>query len=413
MNRITALFLSTLPLLLTGPLYGCATASSDEVVTTPDELRARFPLRVSLYPWIPEVNAFAAWIEADFESKNPDIDLVVRTIEKSFDDQPEFVADLAYETDKAIIALTDVTSDDFQDLVEVDTLTLGSLAAAHAIDPFRVRSLDFLPAADESVTWHGQHFGVPHWTCGYFIISEDPAIRQAHNVDQLVDVLEAEGTDRVHLAGSMDGSWESISVYLAAFLDTHPHGDMEAALTRPLEPAVLHQLEALRPACIKDGVNYCAGDGADLFATGGADAAFGFSEAMNTILSNPAKTVGTLHIASATLGGGDTPVGFVDALVKSPKCSSGRCRSAAQRFADYYVSDPTFEGSLMTTPSGVPRYLLPSTSSALEFGAVGRDRLYGELKHEIKRTVALPNTGVPEARAAGTIRPQVQAALGL
>jgi hypothetical protein len=89
------------------------------------------------------------------------------------------------------------------------------------------------------------------------------------------------------------------------------------------------------------------------------------------------------------------------------------CRSAAQRFADYYVSDRTFEGSLMTTPSGVPRYLLPSTSSALGFGAVGRDRLYGELKHEIKGAVALPNTGVPEARAAGTIRPQVQAALGL
>jgi thiamine pyridinylase len=379
-----------------------------------DELRTRVPLRVSLYPWIPEPEAFFAWVKSDFEAKNPDIELVVRALEKSFDWEPGFVADLAYETDKAIAALNDPSDPDAQDLVEIDTLTLGTLARSHAIVPFRTRGQDFLLAADEAVRWQNQSFGVPHWTCGYFIISEDPAIQRARNARELVATLEAEHTDRVDLAGTMDGSWDSISVYLDALHDTFPNRDTQAALTQPqLDPVVLGQLETLRPACTKDGVNYCGGDAVDLFATGGADALFGFSERLNPILAHPDKTVGTLHIASATLGGGDQPLAFVDALVKSPQCTSQRCRDAAQRFADYYVSDRTFEASMMDTPSGVPRYLLPSTSSSLEFGRVGRDRLYGELKREIKRAHALPNSGVPEARAAGTIRPQVQAALGL
>jgi hypothetical protein len=124
--------------------------------------------------------------------------------------------------------------------------------------------------------------------------------------------------------------------------------------------------------------------------------------------------VGELHIASAPLGAGDHSIGFVDALVRSPECTA-RCSRAAQRFAAYYISDRVFEVSLMAldTTDGVPRYLLPSTTSAFEYGLVKQDRFYRELRHEIRGTRALPNSGVPEARAAGLIRPQVEAALGL
>jgi thiamine pyridinylase len=361
-----------------------------------------------LYPWIPEPRSFVAWIESDFESQNPDIDLVVRPLSKSY------AIDLAYDTDKAVAALTDSNDPDFQDLIEIDTLTLGTLGAQGAIAPFDISGMSFLPAASEAVTWNAQRFGVPHWTCGYFVISEDQAIKHTNSVNELISTLEQQGTDRVNLAGDLDGSWDSVAVYLDAFRDTYPGGDMQDALQQPeIDPVVAQQFRALRSACTKDGTNYCAGDAVDLFATGGADALVGYSERLNPILSHRARAVGDLHITSATLGGGDQPTAFVDALVKSPLCSSEQCRSAAQRFAAYYVSDEVFEVSLMAldSQSGVPRYLLPSTISSLEFGQVAQDRLYSELKLAIGGSRAYPNAGVPEAREAGVIRQQLKAAL--
>jgi thiamine pyridinylase len=409
-------------LIFASQLFACvtpatpATGATEESAIASEDLAGRLQLRISLYPWIPDPDSFLAFIEADFEAKNPDIDLVVRPLVKSYDWEPEFVADLAYEPDKTAAALTDKTNADFQDIVEIDTLTLGVLAEHNALAPFRVKGLSFLPFATDAGTWHGQPFGVPHWTCGYFVISENSAIRHTHNAEDLAATLDSTGTDRVGLAGALDGSWDSISVYLDGFRDTYPSGDMQQALQQPqIDPVVAEHFQHLRSVCIKDGVNYCGADAVDLFATGGANGLIGFSERLNPILAHPAKTVGELHIASATLGGGDAPVGFVDALVLSPQCSSERCRKAAQRFANYYVSDETFESSLMAldTAARVPRYLLPSTTSALEFGLVGQDRLYAELKGEIRKTTALPNVGVPEAREAAVIRPQMQAALGL
>lgn len=391
-------------------------ASDDLGVAAADGAKAPFQLRVSLYPWIPEPDSFIAWIESDFEAKNPDIDLVVRPLVKSYDWEPGYVADLAYEPDRAAAALTDEASDDFQHLVELDTVTLGAVAQSGAMAPFNVKGADFLPAASEAVRWDGRRFGVPHWTCGYFVISESPAVRQAGDVGELVATLASAGTERVDLAGDLDGSWDSISIYLDALNDTYPNVDMQGALSQPaIDATVAGYFQSLCPACTKDGVNHCADDAVDLFATGGADALIGFSERLNPILSHPARAVGELHVASATLGGGDRPTAFVDALVMSSKCTSARCRKAARRFATYYVSDETFEVALMAldTQGGVPRYLLPSTKSALEYGQVGRDRLYAQLKHEIRRARSFPNRGIPEAREAGVIRQQLQAALGL
>ena len=45
----------------------------------------RFQLKVALYPWVPAAESLVEWIEADFESKNPDVDLVVRPLERTYD----------------------------------------------------------------------------------------------------------------------------------------------------------------------------------------------------------------------------------------------------------------------------------------------------------------------------------------
>lgn len=380
------------------------------------ESHGRFQLRVSLYPWVPEADSFVQWIEEDFESKHPGIDLVVRSLVKSYDWEPEYVGDLAYESDKTYVALTDEGNPDFQHLVELDTLILGGLAERGAVAPFDVRGASFIPAAAEAVKWNGQTFGVPHWTCGYFVISENPKVRKANNVDRLISTLSAASTARVDLAGDLDGSWDSVLVYLDAFRDTYPGRDLQEALEQPgMNPVIEEHFRDLRSACSKDGISYCGEDAVDLFATGNADALIGYSERLHPILSHAGSTVGTLHIAAATLGEGDAPTLFTDALVMSPRCSSMQCRRAARQFAAYYVSNEVFEVALMSLDAGpaVPRYLLPSTTSAFDYGLVAQDRLYRQMKEEIRRARPYPNSGVPEAREEGIIQQELRQALGL
>ena len=144
-------------LALVSQFWACALPSSSSVEIdeqdsqVSDSLGAPFQLRVSLYPWIPDPESFLAWIESDFESQYPDIDLVVRALKRSHDWEPEYVGDLAYEPEKTVAALTDPSSADHQHLVEIDTLILRALAQSDAIVPFDVPGAGFLPSAKESV----------------------------------------------------------------------------------------------------------------------------------------------------------------------------------------------------------------------------------------------------------------------
>ena len=94
-----------------------------------------FRLKVALYPWVPNAESFMNWIEQDFESRNPGIELVVRPWKLANDE-----ADLSYDYDKATEALTTEGEDSqpIQHIIEIDTMTLGKLIEAGAIQKFEV-----------------------------------------------------------------------------------------------------------------------------------------------------------------------------------------------------------------------------------------------------------------------------------
>ena len=125
--------------------------------------------------------------------------------------------DLAYDYDETAAALTD-DGPDSQHLVEVDTVILDKLINAGAVQPFEIGGgVSFLPAALEAVTWGGSVYGVPHWTCGYFVISRLEEVREAGTLTELLSALETEGTNAVDLVGDLDGSWDSIVVLSRRF----------------------------------------------------------------------------------------------------------------------------------------------------------------------------------------------------
>lgn len=308
-------------------------------------------MKVALYPWLPDRKSFMDWIEKDFESKHPDIDLVVAKVEE--------VGDLAYEFQKTTEALKNEDSLDFQHLVEIDTVILGKLIENQAIQKFGVDSrVSFLPAAIEAVTWEDAVYGVPHWTCGYFVISRLEEVRQARNLSELLSALNAEDTRAVNLVGDLDGSWDSILIYLDAYTDTHPEASLEEALEKAnsagLDTSIRHGFERIGTACSLGERNHCSGsdDYVQVFANNDADALIGYSERLNKIFVDFTEAGDLFHVASAPLGAGDHPMLFTDAIVLSRTCETERCLGAASAFANYYVSDEVFEIVLMNRDSG-------------------------------------------------------------
>lgn len=130
------------------------------------------------------------------------------------------------------------------------------------------------------------------------------------------------------------------------------------------------------------------------------------------MLGHVSRTLGAsdVRITPAPLGNGKRSFLFTDALVQSPLCADPRCRDAARRFAEFYISDAVFETVLMAQDQGsgaVPRYLLPSTSGALSARRVAADPIYRQLRSAVADAQPYPNRGVPEAREWGQIRAAV------
>ena len=165
-----------------GLLAACASSTLQQTQDASRSASEKFKLKVSLYPYIPQQQEFADWIEEEFEHQHPDIDLVVRAMD---------AADLAYDHELAGAALKDETHPDHQHLLEIDTVILGELIEDEALLPFAVESVEFYPFAANAVTISGDVYGVPHWTCGNFLITPQNSVSAAQNASELLDSLEA------------------------------------------------------------------------------------------------------------------------------------------------------------------------------------------------------------------------------
>ena len=392
-------------------LVGCAASSPDRAPPS-TEHSDKFQLRVSLFAWVPEKERFARWIETSFQAEHPDIDLVVRPMKDAEADDN----DLSYDFAKTIEVLRDESHPDHQHLVEIDTVTLGKLVEKKAVQPFEVKRSDYFPFAQQAVRIGNVTYGVPHWTCGYFVMTTSTTVANARTAAELRRNLAALGTPRPDLGGAIGGSTDSVMVYLDAFQDTYPRVDLSTALDdQVLEQRVGAALGEVGAACTSDGAANCNANEGVMereFATGRLDALIGYSERLNEVLTTPGNTVARdrIRLAPAPLGAGRQTILYTDALVQSVRCTSSRCRDAARRFAEFYVSDRILALSMMGRDGGrgaVPRYLLPSTRGALRRPEVRPDPIYRQLAAWVDNARPYPNRGVPEAKKSGAIKAEV------
>ena len=277
------LFVGSVAALLAGAI-ACQSPQSDR-----DGVEARTTLRVAMFPYLPALGAngeFAKRIEQEFEGLHPDVDLEL-LVDPSIDYYDPFVV-AGWLRSKS----SDGKRKEPFDLVEIDTVLLGTLVDMEAIAEWPHGDTDLVRAGYEASRLDGRQYGVPHWLCGHFIITEDEAIARADTIDKLVVALEAAKTPRPNLVGNLLGSWNTAALYIDAWADSRSNPDPLEAIRLPLDADVVACLVTFASQGMDAGANPCI-DGTfnnwedpDLaptrFGKGKADALFGYSSACIT-----------------------------------------------------------------------------------------------------------------------------------
>ena len=122
-------------------------------------LEAQRELRVSIYPWIPDLaddklQTLLSWIETTFENENPEIDLQVSTA--AFD---------VYDLDDLKDNLIDDPS--APHIVEIDTILLGEIVDSGLIPQISLETYGlnvagaYLPFTLEAIQYNGSFYAVP------------------------------------------------------------------------------------------------------------------------------------------------------------------------------------------------------------------------------------------------------------
>lgn len=394
-------------------LYACNPGHSGEA----GQALTGSALRVSLYQWIPDAadDDFAALrtrVETEFESRNG-VDLEVSLSRDP--DMPEY----------DVTKLHDWLFGDGQyDVVEVDAILLGDLAAQGVIKPWRPypEDVDFHAAGVQASMIGADMYGVPHWLCGHFVLSRDPDILAATNLEDLINALSPGRTPAIpNVTARLAGSWNLPALYLDAWADSHGPSGLENAMKLPLDEGIVYGLKRLARECRVDSVNPClAGQMFDdfpdyaavQFAYGLSDATLGYSERLHIVLRY-ADDPQAIDLRSAPLAEGSQPITFADVFVVRAGCD-GACLEAARAFVQYMIEPETFAWILLAEDhvgedGRVPRYLIPATLSAFDAPGVAENRYFQTIRSEIDNATSYPNDGFVTRRTA--VRDSIEADL--
>lgn len=363
------------------------------------------PLKAVLFPYIPDAagDGFASLkqrLEADFEREHTDIDLDI-----VFDSNLDL-----YDLDEGgtMNQLLGQGAGAAQ-VVEVDTLVLGSLASRGWIQPLSFQTGPAYPAAEEAVRLSGASYGMPTYLCTYVVYSHSPQLQTATDAASLVRILRDVAPGKRPLAANFDGSWTLPSSYLDAWADTHPGAALSTAISLPLDSPTVAAFKTVVDSCsLEPDVNPCM-DGSydsntvaeEAFATEQANGFMGYTERLFYIRqARPTRPLP--EVISVPLGTGSAPAVFVDALVLNANCT-GTCAEDAEVFMTF-MSDPEVRRLIafsQDAPQGTsPRYLLQANRAFYQQEPARSDPMYQKYEPLLGGARPYPNQGFPENRRA-------------
>lgn len=352
-------------------------------------------LNVSLYPYLPS---------------NPDgnFDQMIKTIISEYQTaNPEVLLNPVLNGDINIYSYTDlptlIGADGF-DIMELDTLYLSFLAENNLVVENQISSADFWPAGVANVTYQGKTYGVPSWLCSEFLFAFDPAIKTLTSETEMISYMNGLTTNRAKLAGVFLGSWGLTADYLFGYAQNNGYANIASALTDPIDPSVVANINTISSECAFSGANDCItqsgykslpdGQVAKLLADGTTSTYMGFSE-QSFYIELFGGDLSQLSLTPMLWGTQQTPMLYTDAFVTSQaNCAADPCLSDAKAFTGLMVSDQmrnyiAFSGDL---PGGTPpRHLAVATQSFYQQANVKSDPIYSQLIPYLPTANAFPN----------------------
>jgi thiamine pyridinylase len=362
----------------------------------------RRPLRVALYPFVPDKAGLFRLVQESVARAHPDIDLRIVDLSDNYYDQD---------------APGGITNAD-ADVLEVDSVLIQDLIDAHRIQPLpseiRAAGGRMLRVAADAVASGSGWYGVPHWVCTNFLFADaqDPLAHAA----TLDDVVTAIGTTRPPGHGlliDLEGRLTLGELYLDALLDkyrTLETADPFVPLAHRDE-AVVGDLKRVRQLC---DLNLCRDSAyhqsaafyARLFARREGRALAGYSErlhdiadeTMNGCQRGQCRDLNQIAMVPLPLSSnGSQPFAWVDSFAVSQGCT-GACLRDALAFIHETTSVDAVRLQLTPASGEAPRYLMPALEDLYsDRQLLAAAPLYPKLHPAVEHAIAVREAGLNKA----------------
>ena len=254
--------------------------------------------------------------------------------------------------------------------------------------------VDWHPAAASAVTVNGEIYGYPHLLCTILLFTRNAQVAASATVDDLVRNINAAQPQYPYgLAGNLNSSWDTVSLYYDAYRENNfPYDNYYGAADEWSHDALkslrkIAQLCTLHPN-INECVNGYFNDNYDLpaklFGIRQTQALYGYSERLFHVLKEAVAANYTNNqntkIAPLPLGEiPNEPLFFTDAFVFRRGMSNDKLE-AARNFVQF-LATPKMQAAAVGAEETAKnkrllRYLLPISSKAYDEPPLNTDYFY-------------------------------------
>lgn len=364
--------------------------------------KARRPLRVILYPFLPDKTGVFRHVEQSFEQSFPEIDLQVIDLSDNYYDET------------SIHAITNTDAD----VLEVDSVFIQDLIDNERIQPIssslRASTGSMLRVAEDAVSQGPEWYGVPHWACTNYLFTrpKDP-LASAATLDDLVKALGKAHPAKQGLLIDLKGRSTLGELYLDALLDKHKTLAAAAPFlsVASRDQAAIDDLKTVRTLCDSDlcrdsTYHDMVGFYARLFARDEGRALVGYSErlyyvgteTLNACRTGACKGLDQVSMVPLALSSkGSQPFAWIDSFTIAKSCS-GQCLLDAEAFIRHTASVDEVRKLLIPAWGEAPRYLMPALSALYTDAELLKSApLYGDLYPGIKSAIAIRQAGLNAA----------------
>jgi len=377
----------------------CGSALSRSAVDSGGQVPAGpRPLRVVLYPFLPNFVAYKNWVVTQFKSAHPDIQLEIVDLSNNYYG--------SFTDDYVGCANADV--------YELDSVFLHDFALNKKIQPLpgsaAIPDEQFLKNAVAGVAVNGIRYGSPHWVCGNFLFfaASDDALRGVDTLDKLKTIIGSHLASQRGIAVDLKGKSTLGEFYLNAAVDRYADWSNILVHIAVFDPSLESDLRALSDMCeggCRDSSHHGTTFFAEQFDARKARTLIGYSESLNGALklasdqSKCSYADRCLHDADIDVEElpldpkGSKTMSWVDSFTVDSKCKD-QCISDASAFIQFMNEDATYM-SILLGSDGIPAYLLPAKKSLYSrTDLLAKAHLYPSLQKIIENSFVPSDLGL-------------------